>query len=116
MKSSSLALAQKWGIKSPREYRDKLIHEFYIEGTLYPEEARATDCWFVQITSQKLKERIVNGEFLFQGDQYSVVWVNSPTTVYKGTKALLSFRWSKVLNRGYVLIKRLDKPMEVREI
>lgn len=102
MKSSSIKMAKEHGIKSPREYRDILIHEWFI-----PKHLLSLDLSLNNriINSKLLKEYINDGELRFQKKSYSVVWLSGPREVNNNTNAILSFRWSELLDIGYVLVK-----------
>lgn len=110
MKSSSLLgittmeSLKRLGITSPREYRDALIHEWYLDNRYI--------CGLNVFFLRKLKpavllDTIKNGEFIHQGKSYSVTWISKPETIRKADWCLSSFRFCPYLNTGYVLIKSL---------
>jgi len=127
MKSSSLKLMTEVGISNPREYRDMLIHDWFVP----PEIKERLDLFFIAMSdSDELMYAINDGEVKVNGKNYSVIWIQSPETVYKNDKALMSFRYCRYLQRGYVLVKKLeggnkehhfnpvefDKPRELKEL
>lgn len=104
MNSSSLKICIEAGIPSPREYRDALIHEWYLS----PIHAEKLVTYILlSIKTKELDKRIEDGEFYIEDKKYSVVWIDRPTEVYNNDWALLSFRFCKYLQIGYVLVKVL---------
>lgn len=102
MRSSSLKLAVEHGVKSPRAYRDSLIHDWFL-----PEDSREyLENYFQALEySDELKDHIKNGVFLVGTKEYQITWVHKPETIYSGHIAIMSFRYCRLLKCGYVLIK-----------
>jgi hypothetical protein len=103
MKSSSLKIAKEYGIKSPREYRDKLIHEWHIDSDHFNNVY--THCFLKEFVTSNVFDSIKDGEMVYDGCSYSVIWITGPKSIKNYPRCLLSFRWSVPLNCGYVLIK-----------
>lgn len=104
MKSSSIKMIDA-GISNPREYRDSLIHDWelkpeYIEhlGMYILRETRPSTFFF----------HLKDGELTVKGRQYSIVWINSPKEIREAQHLLLSLRYCRFLERGYVLVKVLQ--------
>lgn len=104
MRSSSLFLAVKHHIPSPREYRDTLIHEWYI-----PQKYKDYLQAFFQrkCSASDLLAIVRDGEITIDGQHYAITWVNSPTKIKENGMAILSFRRCRFLGAGYVLAKCL---------
>ena len=105
MRSSSLKLAIEHGIASPKIYRDSLIHDWFLDDI-----SRNTLEVFFQAKeySSELQDHIRNGAFLVNEKEYHITWIHRPETIFKAEFALMSFRYCRHLNCGYVLIKELD--------
>lgn len=105
MRSSSLKIATEHGVSSPRAYRDALIHDWFLSN----EDKCTLETFFLaKEYSQELKDHIKNGAFWIDNKEYHITWIHKPETVFKAEFALLSFRYCKLLNCGYVLIKELS--------
>lgn len=103
MRSSSLKLLLNAGIESPRDFRDKLIHEWF----LLPEESKHLDEYFLTaIPAKDFFELINEGELEWKNFLYQVIWIHKPVTVKHSGKAIVSFRYCKMLGCGYALVKR----------
>lgn len=107
MKSSSLRLLEE-GIENPREYRDMLIHDWFLRS----DYADKLEIHILKETkpSELFFHLSDDGELLIRGRSYSVTWINSPAKVREAEFALVSLRFCKFLNRGYALIKVLQDP------
>lgn len=106
MKSSSIKLAKEAGINNAREYRDALIHDWYLS-PIFAEKLVV----FIQreTPSKELFTRMKDGEIKIGGNTYSIVWINHPTEIKKKySHALVSLRYCKHLERGYILVKALQ--------
>lgn len=104
MKSSSLKLAKELGLDNPREYRDALIHDWY----LAPQFIEKLDIYILrESTPEKFFFNLKDGEVKVKGKLYSVTWCNSPVEVRQANFLLLSLRYCRHLERGYVLVKVL---------
>jgi hypothetical protein len=107
MKSSSLKLVEA-GIPNPREYRDAIIHDWYLNEDHIKHldlhilrETRPSDFFF----------HVKDGELKVKGRSFSVIWVNSPAIIREAAFILISLRYCKHLERGYALVKVLkDAP------
>lgn len=106
MKSSSLKLVGQ-GISNPSDYRDALIHEWYLR----KEYATNLAMYMLKETPIELfQANSKDGELTVQGKKYSITWIHSPSKIKKAdTKRLLvSIRYCRDLDRGYVLVKLLE--------
>jgi len=107
LRSSSLKMVIEHGIKSPKKYRDSLIHDWHI-----PEEYKShlLNHFIAKDLVVTLRNKIVDGELTVGNHIYEVIWVHRPESIYKSDDkyALLSFRYCKYLECGYVLIKRFN--------
>lgn len=104
MRSSSLKLALKHGIKSPKLYRDNLIHNWF----LTDEDRQHLEVFFqAKEYSEELENHIRNGAYYIGEKEYQITWVNKPETIFHAEYALLSFRYCSLLRCGYVLIREL---------
>lgn len=106
MKSSSIAMYMG-GIKSPKDYRDSIIHDWYL-----PNNYKRSLSMFmlVETTAEAFFAHSKDGELTINGKQYSITFINSPEALKKNTLVLLSIRYSDYLHRGYVLAKCLINP------
>lgn len=104
MRSSSLKLALEHGIAQPKLYRDNLIHEWFLDDL---DRDRLDSFFQAKEYSAELKDHIKNGCFYIGNKEYQITWIHRPETIYKAEFALLSFRYCKYLQCGYVLIKVL---------
>lgn len=106
MKSSSLYMAMRQGISSPREYRDKLIHDW----ELHLETSRHLRHFFKRKCSSKfLFDNLHNGEIHVGGTTYSVIWVSKPNYIKRIGEVILSFRYCEMLLAGYVMVKAWEE-------
>lgn len=107
MRASSLKLATEHGIISPQKYRDSLIHDWYV-----PDEFKKhlKIHFLAKELAANLRNNMKNGELVVGNHTYNVVWVNKPETIYKDKYVLLSFRYCRHLDCGYVLIKKYEVP------
>lgn len=103
MKSSSLKLLDA-GIEKPREYRDAIIHDWYLSSTYVSHlethilrETRPSEFYF----------HMRDGELIVKGRSYSVIWINSPASIKEVPYILISLRYCRYLERGYALVKIL---------
>ena len=106
MKSSSLKIAKELGflIEDLRLYRDALIHDWY----LAPQYQEKLSIFILrETTPEEFFFHFIDGELIVHGKLYSVTWCNSPEAVRKSAVLLLSLRFCKYLERGYVLVKVL---------
>lgn len=102
MKSSSIKLAKTLGIESPKEYRDTLIHEWFIA----KEFADRLEVYILRrLESAILFELIKDGEIILGKHTYSVIWLTRPSTARKAEFVLLSLRFCPILKCGYALVK-----------
>lgn len=102
MKSSSLKML-KGEIPSPREYRDTLVHEWYLPDWITAEHLSA---FFVRtLPASTLNNIIKDGEIIVAERSYSVIWLNGPAKIRRNGMCIMSFRYCKHLRSGYVLIK-----------
>lgn len=105
LKSSSLKMATIHGIEHPKEYRDAVIHEWY----LLPHILKHLHLYFLaKEKGSNLRNVIKNGELIVGNHSYSVIWLNRPEKCYNEEYCLLSFRYCTHLECGYVLIKTLQ--------
>lgn len=103
MKSSSLKLIDA-GIHNPREYRDALIHDWY----LCIDYVQHLETYVLRETMpSEFYFHLKDGELLVKGRSYSVIWVNSPAAIKEVPYILISLRYCKYLERGYALVKIL---------
>jgi hypothetical protein len=102
MKSSSIRLAEQAGIPNAREYRDALIHEWYLQ----PHFADNLEIFVLRVTEPKdLFFHIRDGELLIGGRSYSITWVNGAKHCREANELLVSLRYCRYLERGYALVK-----------
>lgn len=103
MRSSSLKALLNVGVRSPREFRDKLIHEWFLtlEETKYLDEHL-----LAAIPVEEFFPLIKNGEILYGKFIYQIVWVHKSGTVKQSGKAIVSFRFCRMLGCGYALVKK----------
>lgn len=103
MKSSSLKMVEA-GITNPREYRDALIHDWFLDGKY----VKHLDIHVLRETPpSQFFFHLKDGELIVKGKSYSVVWINSPTMCREVPIILVSLRYCKYLDRGYALVKIL---------
>jgi len=105
MRSSSLKSLAEQGIRSPREYRDSLIHDWYLkEETInYLEEYLLRS-----VSAENLFEMVIDGEIQLGKHKYQLIWIHKPASVRQTGKAIVSFRYCKFLNCGYALVRKQD--------
>ena len=103
MRSSSLKQLLDSGIKSPRDFRDKLIHDWFLtfEETKYLDEYVLT-----ALPVSEFFELIREGEISWGKFTYQIIWVHKPATVRQSGKAIVSFRYCRMLGCGYALVKK----------
>jgi hypothetical protein len=105
MKSSSIKLALEAGIPNAREYRDALIHEWYLQ----PQYSEKLDIYVLrETTPEKLFFHLKDGELLVNGKSYSVTWINGTRACREANYLLVSLRYCRHLERGYALVKVLQ--------
>lgn len=105
LRSSSLKMVLEQGILSPHKYRDNLIHQWYLD----EQYNKYLHTYFLaRELSVELKRNIHDGTLKVGKYTYNGIWINKPETIYKSDQALLSFRYCKYLECGYVLIKKYD--------
>lgn len=105
MKSSSLKLIKDAGVASPSEYRDNLIHNWYLS----EEYSKHLTMHILRETESLdfFKHFSKDGELQVKEHFYSVTWINSPATIRKNKYCLVSLRYCPYLGRGYALVKVL---------
>lgn len=105
MKSSSLKLVAA-GIKDPSHYRDNVIHTWHLQEDY---QKNLEVFMLKQTTRTQLFDHTKDGELYVHEKKYSITWINSPNAINKHEhdRLLLSFRYCKNLDRGYVLVKIL---------
>ena len=116
-----MKLMNEQGIPSPREYRDKLIHDWWLEPQIHTKLERY---FLLRAKPAIIFEAIENGELTVHKRNYSVVWINRPSYIRNLDNlpnatgwVLMSFRYCKYLRCGYVLIKvELGKTMDTIDI
>lgn len=119
MKSSSLVhlennvLFQSLEV-SAREFRDSLIHNFYIP-------RKYTELLNVFLLRRGIPEDVISrinnyGELSLGEQDYSVVWMQSPNKIFKSEFAVCSFRYCNLLRCGYVLIREWKDEDEEKNI
>lgn len=103
MKSSSIKLVDA-GIPNPSNYRDSLIHDWYLK-----DEYKDKLSIFIlrETTKELFFFNVKDGELLVQGKQYSITWVSSPSACREHTFLLVSLRYCPHLDRGYALVQVL---------
>lgn len=110
MKSSSLNLITKHGIKNPAEYRDTLVHSWYLSD----ETSSKLEVFFQRkLETDMLFRMIRDGEITVGRKEYSVIWIDSPLKIRKVRDALISFRYCPLLKCGYALVKELKGTLEI---
>lgn len=93
------------GIANPREYRDALIHDWFLR----PDYIKHLDLHILRETKPAdFFFHAKDGELKVQNKSYSIVWVNSPALIRQAKLALVSLRYCKYLDRGYALVKVLQ--------
>lgn len=105
MKSSSLRQMVKDGTLSPRDYRDALIHDWYLTDEY---KKHLLMYMLAETTPEEFFAHTKDGE-LFLGDRsYSITYIHSPAILRKADYLVLSLRYCEKLQRGYVLVKVLE--------
>jgi len=104
MRSSSLKLLLKAGVENPREYRDKVIHEWFLTS----EEIKYLTYYSLRsIPIEKFFNSIdEDGELWHNEYNYQLVWIHKPESVRQSGLAIVSFRFCDMLNCGYALVKK----------
>ena len=114
MRSSSIKPLLDIGMTHPQKYRDALIHDWYLQP--YYQNFLA-EYFQRKIDAVDLDKRINKDATIYVGSKfYQVVWVNGPAAVKKNGRALLSFRYCKYLDIGYVLIKKLENGEDIETL
>lgn len=95
------------GIVNPSDYRDALIHTWYLR----QEYANNLEVYILCETT--VGEFIANqkdGELTIRGKKYSITWISSPAKINKSEsrRLLVSIRYCRELDRGYALVKLLE--------
>lgn len=104
MRSSSLKFMKEAGIKNARAYRDSIIHDWFLSEDI---KEKLEVFFQAKEYSNELNHHIKDGAFIIGTKEYQITWIHKPDTIYKSEFAILSFRYCKYLNCGYVLIKEL---------
>lgn len=105
MRSSSLKLLLDSRIEHPREYRDRLIHEWYLK----KEDTEFLEVFIMQYYSiEVFLAKVIDDEIRLGTKKYQIIWVHRPQTVKKSGTAVISFRYCNLLDCGYALIKKYD--------
>jgi hypothetical protein len=108
MKSSSLKMLDA-GIANPREYRDMLVHDWFIR----EDYIKFLDIYLLrETTPAKLFFHMKDGELKVGGKYYSITWLNSPAKIRESGVVLVSLRYCRFLERGYALVKILQGDSE----
>ena len=104
MKSSSIQMV-KSGIESPKEYRDSIIHDWYL-----PNKYKQHLSMYILAEAKVIEffKHSNDGELLIKGKKYSITFIHSPEKLRKNTYCLISLRYSDLLERGYALVKVLE--------
>src|SRR5260221_6445973 len=103
MRSSSLKLLNNSGIDHPREFRDKLIHEWYLQ---WEEIKYLDEHLLTAIPIEEFFSKIKEGEIQWGRFTYQIIWIQKPESIKKSGLAIVSFRFCKFLNCGYALVKK----------
>lgn len=112
MKSSSLQMMDA-GIPDPRDYRDNIIHEWYLTQN-YIEKLS------IYILRETPKEEfffnVHDGELKVKGKLYSITWNNSPSKCREAKILLVSLRYCPFLDRGYALVRILKGNTQYQQL
>ena len=111
MRSSSLKMIKDNNIPSPRDYRDQLIHEWFLPQKYIDKfevyQIRTVKGYCLDTT---------NGLIHWKDREYNVVWLSGPKSVKVNSMAIISFRYCSLLEIGYALIKVFredDNPVNI---
>jgi len=98
------------GIKEPHKYRDMLIHDWFLNDEIKKQLEEFT---IKIIYTKMLFDRIKDGEIELGQKVYQIIWIHKPETIRKNERAVISFRFSGLLNCGYALIKKYEYPEHI---